>query len=113
MAFLTFAGSKENNCFSLYVGSSKSTNQGGLITSDTALLSNSTSLLSNDGGFDSCDFYSGPSDATIMAFGESYETCGNIADASFDSASMGYSGSVETCGAVASSDCGSGFSLSC
>ena len=57
----------------------------------THLISNNTSLLAplfDDGGNDTCSFYSGPSDATIMAFGESTESCGSIAYG--DSSDGGY-----------------------
>lgn len=90
----------------------------------THLISNNTSLISaapSDGGMDSCSFYSGPSDAAIVAFGESYESCGSIAYSGSESCgSIAYSGGGESCGSIASSSvssCGSfsggGCSYSC
>ena len=73
---LTFKSSEEthNTCFK-FIGADSA-------PKTTHLISNNTSLIApsmNEGGADSCSFYSGPSDATIMAFGES---CGSIASAS-------------------------------
>ena len=106
MAYLTFTGSEEktNACFK-FIGADvkpKSTN----------LISNTVSLLnSNDCGNDTCSFYSGPSDATIVAFGESYESCGSIAYSGSESCgSIAYSGCGESCGSIASSSSGSSFS---
>ena len=76
------------------------------------LISNTTSLLAtpNGEGYDSCSFYSGPSDATIFAFGESGESCGSIAytDSGESCGSIAFSGGSESCGSVASA--GSSFS---
>ena len=73
----------------------------------THLISNNTSLISaapSDGGVDTCSFYSGPSDAAIMAFGESSETTGSIAYSGMGETcgSIAYSGGGETCGSIAS-----------
>ncbi len=86
----------------------------------THLISNNTSLIAptvSEGGADTCSFYSGPSDATIMAFGESYETSGSIAytGAGESCGSIAYAGGGESCGSIASasvsvSSSGGGFS---
>lgn len=118
MAYLTFAGSEDNKstCFK-FIGTGNKIEQGGLIANNTSLISDCTSLLSDnsDGNLDTCSFYSGPSDSTIVAIGESYsdssysgvgESCGSIA----------YSGVGESCGSVAyssSSSSGSCCSYSC
>ena len=78
---------KQNSCF-MFIGADTAPKTTHLISDNTSLIS-----ATPDGdGTDSCSFYSGPSDATIMAFGESCETSGAIA----------YSGS-ESCGSIASS----------
>ena len=115
MAYLTFTTPEEkSNCFK-FIGTSDKSQNGGLISSSTSLISNNTSLIfdSNDSGLDSCSFYSGPSDAAIVAFGESGETCGSIAYNSGETCgSIAYSGSGETCGSVASSTSSSSSSFS-
>ena len=76
---------KQNTCF-MFIGSDAAPKA-------THLISNNTSLISTtpaDGGVDTCSFYSGPSDAAIVAFGEACETSGSIA----------YSG-AESCGSIA------------
>ena len=83
---LTFKSSEEthNTCFK-FIGADSA-------PKTTHLISNNTSLIvpsMSEGGNDTCSFYSGPSDATIMAFGES---CGSIA----------YTGGGESCGSIAS-----------
>lgn len=79
----------------------------------THLISNNTSLLapSGEGGTDTCSFYSGPSDSTIMAFGE---TCGSIAYSGGGETcgSIAYSGGGETCGSIASASVSSGGGFS-
>lgn len=115
---LTFNGSEEKHtttCFKLLGADSK--------TVSTHLISNNTSLIadSSDGGMDTCSFYSGPSDAAIMAFGESYsESCGSIAYSSESCGSIAYTGGGESCGSIASSSVsscggfsGGGCSFSC
>lgn len=105
-----FCTAKENNssCAKL-LGLTNKTNEGGLISDNTNLIS---ATLAN-GGMDTCSFYSGPSDAIIMAFGESAEACGSIAYSGSESCgSIAYSGS-ESCGSVASSSCGSSSSCGC
>lgn len=105
---LTFKSSEEthNTCFK-FIGADSA-------PKTTHLISNNTSLIApsmNEGGADSCSFYSGPSDATIMAFGES---CGSIAYESTGEScgSIAYSGSGESCGSIASASVSSGCSFS-
>lgn len=107
MAYLTFTASEEHNTCFKFIGSDskpKSTN----------LISNTTSLISaanSQGGEDTCSFYSGPSDAAILAFGESYETCGSIAFAGGETCgSVAYSGGGASCGSAVSSSVSSGSS---
>ncbi len=116
---LTFCNSKDenSNCIRL-LGTATPNHEGGLISDNVDLISVNTSLISSalaNGGLDSCSFYSGPSDAQILAFGESAETCGSIAysDGSETCGSIAYSGSGETCGSVASSSCGTSFGGGC
>ena len=105
---LTIKSSEEthNTCFK-FIGADSA-------PKTTHLISNNTSLIApsmNEGGADSCSFYSGPSDATIMAFGES---CGSIAYESTGEScgSIAYSGSGESCGSIASASVSSGCSFS-
>ncbi|MCQ2744612.1 MAG: hypothetical protein MJ230_07480 [bacterium] len=106
MLAFTSSENKQSQCFHL-LGTSKSENVGvKLISNNTSLISNNTSILSSDIG-DYCSFYSEPSEGTIMAFGESVESCGSIA-----------MGGVESCGSIANSSsgsvsCGSSSSISC
>ncbi len=94
---LTFTGSeeKQNQCFHLLGTAKPSNNSVNLISDNTSLISSNTSLLSDD-CLDSCSFYSGPSDAAILSFGEQAESCGSIA----------YDGGIESCGSIASSNIG-------
>lgn len=90
MLTFTSTDDRQNGCFKLLGMAKSNTNDG------TRLICENVSLLSTGIGFssegDTCSFYSGPTDAAIMAFGESMETCGSIA----------YSGgSSESCGSVA------------
>lgn len=104
MAYLSLANKEENSCFK-FIGSNIVNNTGGLISSNTSLISDNTSLIfcSSDSGMDTCSFYDGPSDNTIFAFGESYESTGSIAYSGSESCgSIAYSGS-ESCGSIASS----------
>lgn len=116
MAYLTFAGSEEKNSGFKFIGANTNpTGNVGLISSNTSLISNNTSLISASGDacLDTCSFYEGPSDSTIMAFGESGETCGSIAytGSTETCGSIAFAGSGETCGSIASStSSGSGFS---
>ena len=102
---LTFTNSedRQNQCFHLLGTAKPAHHTTHLITNNTMLISNNTSLLSSPSE-DCCSFYSGPSDATILSFGEQAESCGSIA----------YDGS-ESCGSVAysgGSDCAAGASVS-
>lgn len=109
MAYLTFTASedKTSTCFK-FIGADVKPHT-------TNLISNNVSILnSNDCGNDTCSFYSGPSDATIMAFGQSCETAGSIAYSGTETAgSIAYSG-CESAGSIASAapsvSCGGGFS---
>ena len=88
-----------------FPGSKSPKHEGGLISKNPNLISNSV-----EGGFDTCSFLNEPSDATIFAFGESYEACGG--SLAFDGESTGtlaFSGGGECCGSIASSG-GSSFS---
>lgn len=101
---------KTNTCFK-FIGADST-------PKTTHLISNNTSLIVptvTGGCTDTCSFYSGPSDATIMAFGASSETTGSIAySGSGESCgSIAYSGSGESCGSIAStSSVSSGASFS-
>lgn len=113
MAYLTFTLSDENqnSCFK-FIGANttSSNNTTNLITNNTSLI---YSASASDCGEDTCSFYSGPSDSTIIAFGESYESCGSIAYDTTSAGFDGYSGSGESCGSIASSgDFSSGSSFS-
>ena len=90
---------KQNSCF-MFIGADTAPKTTHLISDNTSLIS-----ATPDGdGTDSCSFYSGPSDAIIMAFGESCETSGAIAYSGSESCgSIAYAGSVESCGSIASS----------
>ena len=90
---------KQNTCFK-FIGAD-------VTPKTTHLISNNTSLISStpsDGGVDTCSFYSGPSDAAIIAFGENSETCGSIAYSGMGETcgSIAYTGGGETCGSIAS-----------
>ena len=102
-----FCTNKEDNgsCFKLTNSGSKNE------INNIFSFSQNTSLISasSDGGADVCSFYSGPSDAAILAFGESYEGCGSIAYDGESCGSIAFSGSGESCGSIASSG-GSSFS---
>ena len=106
MAYLTFTSSEEKNSCFKFIGTN-SHQSVGLISSNTSLISNNTSLISAtaDDCLDTCSFYSGPSDSTIIAFGESAESCGSIAytGSAESCGSIAYSGGTESCGSIASS----------
>lgn len=108
MAYLTFTSSEESQTCFKFIGSDTKPKTTNLISKNTSLIVPSTS----EGGLDSCSFYSGPSDAAIMAFGESYESCGSIAFGGESCGSIAYSGGGESCGSVASSSVSSGSSFS-
>lgn len=117
MAYLTFTGSEERNSGFKFIGANTNPNNSiNLISNNTSLISNNTSLISSsdDSGLDTCSFYSGPSDSTIIAFGESYESAGSIAYSGGESCgSIAYSGGGESCGSIASSSSSSSSSCGC
>ena len=78
---------EDSGCIKL-LGLTGNKSEGGLISSTTSLLA-----TPEGEGYDTCSFYSGPSDAAIVAFGES---CGSVA----------YEGAGESCGAIAYADSG-------
>ena len=112
-----FCKNEESNCAKL-LGTVTQAHEGGLISDNTNLISTNTSLIStafSEGGMDTCSFYSGPSDDTIIAFGES---CGSVAyeGAGESCGSIAFSGAGESCGSIASSvgsSSGGGCSYSC
>ena len=113
---LTFAGTedKQSTCFK-FIGSNNNQTSISLITGKAVGTVSLITSSCNDGGLDCCSFYSGPSDATLLAFCESYESCGSIA---YDSSSNGFGGysSGESCGSIASTgsfSSGSSFSGGC
>ena len=113
MAYLTLASTEDKSSSFKFIGTNSTTNNGGLISSTTSLITNNTSLImaSSDDCLDTCSFYSGPSDSTIFAFGESNVIDGSVAYSGSESCgSIAYSGS-ESCGSIASSvSSGSSFS---
>ncbi len=107
---LTVKSSEENNTCFKFIGADSSPKTTHLISNNTSLISPSVS----EGGNDTCSFYSGPSDATIMAFGQSCETAGSVAYSGAETCgSIAFSG-CETSGSIASAapstSCGGGFS---
>lgn len=112
---LTVTTNKEEskNCAQL-LGLTTQKSEGGLISNTVSLLA-----TPEGEGFDNCSFYSGPSDATIFAFGESGESCGSIAfsNGGESCGSIAFSGGGESCGSIASSggsfSCGGGCNYSC
>ena len=97
---------ENSNCAKL-LGTATPKHEGGLISHNTSLISSALA----DGGLDYCSFYSGPSDASIIAFGESAESCGSIAYSGSESCgSIAFSGGGESCGSVASASSGGSFS---
>lgn len=124
---LTFTNSKEkqSTCLSLLGNARPQSHVTNLLSSNTNLISNNVSLISDNAnsGLDTCSFYSEPSNAVIMAYGETYgESCGSIAYDGESCGSVAYSGSGESCGSIASSggfsaggssSCGGGCSYSC
>ena len=95
----------ESSCAKL-LGLTGNKSEGGLISSTTSLLA-----TPEGSGYDECSFYSGPSDATIFAFGESGESCGSVAfsEGGESCGSIAFSEGGESCGSIASS-CGGSFS---
>lgn len=102
---LTLSTEEKSSCFK-FIGADSAPKTTHLISDNTSLIMPSNS----DGGMDTCSFYSGPSDAAIMAFGES---CGSIAfEGSESCGSVAYSGGGESCGSIASSSVSSGGGFS-
>ena len=104
-----FCNNDEQQKTSILLGSITSNrSEGGLISDNTSLLS-----VADCGDYtDTCSFYSGPSDAAIMAFGESYDG-GFITNSGYSEStgSIAYSGGSESCGSIATSvSTSSGFS---
>ena len=114
MLTVTTSNDESTSCAKLLGLTAPKSEEGGLICNTTSLLA-----TPEGEGYDSCSFYSGPSDATIFAFGESAESCGSIAYSDSESCgSIAFSGGSESCGSIASSgggsvSCGGGCSYSC
>lgn len=93
MLTVSSSDEKQSSCFK-FIGADSTPKTTHLISNNTSLISPSVS----EGGVDTCSFYSGPSDAAIMAFGESCETSGSIAYAGTEtSGSIAYAGGGESC----------------
>ncbi len=112
---LTVTTSEESSCAKLLGLTGNKKSEGGLISSTTSLLA-----TPEGEGYDTCSFYSGPSDSTIFAFGESSESCGSVAFSEMGEScgSVAYSGVGESCGSVAFSgggsvSCGGGCNYAC
>ncbi len=98
MLTISSSDEKQNTCFK-FIGADSAPNKIHLISNNTSLISQS----SGEGCTDTCSFYSGPSDAAIVSFGESCETSGAIAYSGTESGgSIAYSGGGESCGSIAS-----------
>lgn len=114
---LTFHSEEKNSSAIGLLGTASKSHSVRLISDSISVITGSSDSLLNgsDGGFDSCSFYNGPSDSTILSFGQQSESCGSIAySGSTESCgSIAYSGSTESCGSIASSSCGSSCSYSC
>lgn len=106
MLTLSSSEEKHNTCFK-FIGADSTSKCTHLISNNTSLILSSNS----EGGMDTCSFYSGPSDAAIVAFGES---CGSIAYTGGESScgAIAYAGGGESCGSIASSVSSSGGSFS-
>ncbi len=104
MLTISSSDEKQSTCFK-FIGADST-------PKTTHLISNNTSLItpsSGEGSVDTCSFYSGPSDAAIMAFGESCETNGTIAYSGSESCgSIAYAGGGESCGSIASASVSTG-----
>ena len=105
---------EDSGCAKLLGLTGNNKSEGGLISSTTSLLA-----TPEGEGYDTCSFYSGPSDSTIFAFGESDESCGSIAYVDSESCgSIAYSGGGASCGSIASAggssvSCGGGCNYAC
>ena len=99
MLTLNSTDEKQNTCF-MFIGSDSAAKTTHLISDNTSLISSAPAGDCTD----TCSFYSGPSDAAIVAFGEACETNGTIAYAGAESCgSIAYAGGGESCGSIASS----------
>ncbi len=102
---LAFHSNKEDSTgLQIFFGGNSPKSNGGLIAKTTSLLS-----TPDGGGYDTCSFYTGPSDAAIVAFCESGECCGSIAygESGESAGSIASAGGGECCGSIASSGGGS------
>ena len=115
---LKLAGSDENqNTGFKFIGMDNQSQGVRLISDNISLIISDPT----DGCLDTCSFYSGPSDAAIIAFGESSETTGIIAYSDGSSYSSSTYSGCESAGCVASSSTsyssssgsGSSYSISC
>ena len=108
MLTLNASEDKQTTCFKL-LGAKSSSEQTHLISDNTSLLSNA----SGDSCLDSCSFYSGPSDSSIIAFCESAEGMSFASVSGESCGSIAFAGtSGESCGSIASSGFSSSFSSS-
>lgn len=106
---------EDSGCAKLLGLTSSTKSEGGLISNTTSLLA-----TPEGEGYDTCSFYSGPSDSTIFAFGESNESCGSVAFVGDGEpcGSIAFAGSGESCGSIASVgggsvSCGGGCNYAC
>lgn len=107
---LTLNSSEEKSTCFKFIGADTTPKTTHLISNNTSLIISTSEAHACE---DTCSFYSGPSDATIMAFGESCEATGTVAYAGGEtSGSIAYVGGGETSGSIASSSVsvGGGFS---
>ena len=119
MLSFTSSEEKQNQCFHLLGTVKPSNGYTHLITDNTSLIA--TPSLFSENGQDSCSFYFGPSDATILSFGEQAESCGSIAYENSESCgSIAYSGSLDaglsssvSCASSGGSFSGGGCCYSC
>lgn len=96
---LTVTTNEDSGCAKLLGLTGNPKSEGGLICNTTSLLD-----TPEGEGYDSCSFYSGPSDNTIFAFGESEESCGSVAFTTGGEScgSIALSTGGESCGSIAS-----------
>ena len=115
MLTVTPSNDESTSCAKLLGLTAPKSDEGGLICNTTSLLA----PVDGESGLDTCSFISPASDADIMAFCESSESCGSIAYSDSESCgSIAFSGGSESCGSIASSgggsvSCGGGCSYSC
>lgn len=103
---LTLNSSEEKHTCFKFIGADTTPQVTHLISDNVSLIAPASAGACED----TCSFYSGPSDSTIMAFGEGSETAGSIAYAGGGEScgSIAYAGGGESCGSVASSVSSSG-----